>query len=162
MFVIFSDSMSNIIKSVIFRTAVALKMKATECQKGMMSCVMARQGPQEHAFWFSVGHLSVNPTFSQTVAQDMKIGKDHLSHLVQPAHLQYGNGAQRDEVLSKGQKGMMLQYIDSWTSAHSFLPWKNMLYQAQLQPQVIPPFRFCRRANKLTNTQSSPERSSNV
>lgn len=64
MFVIFSDSISNTIKIVIFRAAVALKMKETEFQKGMMNCVMARQGPQEHAFWFSVGHLSVNPTLS--------------------------------------------------------------------------------------------------
>lgn len=38
-------------------------MKETKSQKGlMMSCLMAKQEPQEYVFRFSVGHLPVNST----------------------------------------------------------------------------------------------------
>lgn len=64
---------------------------------------MARQGPQDISSHFHLDTTLSHPTLSEMKAQDIRVGPDPQSHLVQPAYLQVRqeNGAQRDEFFAK-------------------------------------------------------------
>lgn len=59
MFVIFSDSISNVIKIIEFRTGMDLIDEKSQGSEKFSELLNGKGGTSSHVFWFSVGHLSV-------------------------------------------------------------------------------------------------------
>mgnify|MGYP001191780873 CR=1 FL=1 len=59
MFVIFSDSISSVIKIIDFRTGMALTDKRSQSSERFNELLQGKVGTSSLVFWFSVAHLSV-------------------------------------------------------------------------------------------------------